>query len=341
MTGTGGKPRAGRLRLGIAGTGFIGTMHARNAAASEAIELVAVASARGADTARTLARELGPTVRALSLQQLWADPEIDAVLLATRTSDHPEHAVEVLRGGKHLLLEKPGGTTVAGQQLIVDEAARHPELVVRVAYHRRHDPRFRELARLIADGAIGEPFAVHSISRERFPPEEADRHSGGFIMDVGVHDFDTARWLLGEDPRTVYAHGHEPVYAGQGPDNVYVTIAYERAATTVQLSRTSVVGLDIRFEVIGTDGTAVLAPAQVGGGITVTTAGRQHEFPADCRAAFPNAYPAELEDFVAACKREQAPGANLVDDHWAVATAVAARASVSRGEALSVGSDWD
>jgi scyllo-inositol 2-dehydrogenase (NAD+) len=336
-----GGSHEGRLRLGIAGTGFIGTMHARHALASETIELTAVASARGADNARALAGGLGAPVRALSLEELWGDPEIDAVLLATRTSDHPRHAIEVLRAGKHLLLEKPGGTTVAQQQLIVDEAARHPELVVRVAYHRRHDPRFRELARLVAAGAIGEPFAAHSISREQFPPEEADRYSGGFIMDVGVHDFDTARWLLDEDPRTVYAYGHEPVYPDQGPDNVYLTIGYESAATTVQLSRTSVVGLDIRFEVIGTEGTAMLAPAQIGGGIMVTSAGRKHEFPADCRTAFPDAYPAELDDFAAACGGQQAPGATLVDDYWAVATAVAARASVERQEPLSVGPDWD
>ena len=281
-------------------------------------------------------------MRALSLQQLWADHEVEAVLLATRTSDHAEHALEVLRAGKHLLLEKPGSTTLAGQEQISEEAVRHPDLVVRVAYHRRHDPRFEELARLIADGAIGEPFAVHSISREDYPPDDGDRYSGGFIMDVGVHDFDTARWLLGEDPRTVFAYGHNPVYAPDaGPDNVYVTIGYERCATTVQLSRTSRVGLEVRIELIGSEGAALLAPARLGAGITVLSAARAHEFPADCRAAFPAAYAKELDDFAAACRGEAAPGATLDDDRWAVATAVAARASAAGGQPLAVGSDWD
>jgi predicted dehydrogenase len=167
----------------MAGTGFIGQMHARNAARADAIEVVAVGSAHGADAAKQLAAELG--VRGLSPQQLWRDDRLDAVLVATRTVDHAQHAVEVLRAGKHLLLEKPGSVDVRGQRQIAEEAAHHPELVVRVAYHRRHDPRFRELWRLIEGGAIGEPLAVHSISREDFPPEEADRYSGGFIMDVG------------------------------------------------------------------------------------------------------------------------------------------------------------
>jgi predicted dehydrogenase len=330
-----------QLRLGIAGTGFIGQMHARNALLSDAIELVAVASARGADTAAKFARKLGETVRGLSLEQLWGEEQVDAVLVATRTSDHEEHAVEVLRAGKHLLLEKPGAIDVAGQQRIAQEAARRPELTTRVAYHRRHDPRFRKLARLIADGRIGEPLAVHSTTREDYPPGKDDGFSGGFIMDVGVHDFDTARWMLGEDPRTVYAHGHSMVYDDGGPDNVYVTIDYDRAATTVQLSRTSAVGLEVRFEVVGTEGAALLAPGRLGGGITLLTKERADRFPVDCRAAFPDAYPVELVDFAAACRGEDASGATLDDDHWAVATAVAAKASAARGEPLSVGRDHD
>jgi predicted dehydrogenase len=336
-----GRDDAGRLRLGIAGTGFIGQMHARNAARSGSVELVAVASARDAQKAAPLAQELGDGVRALSLEQLYGDEEVEAVLLATRTTDHLEHALRVLAAGKHLLLEKPGAVTLADQSRISEAAAARPELCVRVAYHRRHDPRYRELSRLISEGAIGEPFAVHSITREDYPPGDGDRFSGGFILDVGVHDFDTARWLLGADPSTVFARGHSPVYADDGPDNVYVTIAYDRAVTTVQLSRTSRAGLETRFEVVGSEGAVLLAPAQLGGGITITTAARAREFPVDCRAAFPDAYPAELTDFAHACRGATVIGADLDDDRWAVATAIAARASASRGQPLTVGTDWD
>jgi predicted dehydrogenase len=324
------------VRLGIAGTGFIGRMHARNAMRSDAVELVAVAAARGADAAAPLAHELGDGVRALSLEQLWHDDHVDAVLVATRTTDHRAHALAVIEAGKHMLLEKPGAATVDDQRAIAQAAAERPELVVRVAYHRRHDPRYRQLEQLISEGAIGEPYAVHSITREDYPPGENDRFSGGFILDVGVHDFETARWLLGEDPTTVFARGHNPVYADGGPDNVYVTIAYARAAATVQLSRTSRVGLEARFEVVGSDGAALIAPARLGAGLTVTTATRTHEFPVDCRAAFPDAYPAELADFAAACRGEPAASATLHDDAWAVSTAIAVGASAARGEPVAI-----
>jgi scyllo-inositol 2-dehydrogenase (NAD+) len=328
------------LKLAIAGAGFIGEMHARNAARSDAVQLVAVAGARGAASAEPIVAELGGDVRAVSLDEMLAGSDIEAVLLATRTSDHAEHAVRVLEAGKHLLLEKPGAITLSEQQSIRDAAARHPELVVRVAYHRRHDPRFRQLAAVIAEGRIGTPYAAHSITREDYPPSEEERYAGGFIMDVGVHDFDTARWLLGSEPARVFAAGQSAVYERGGADNVYITIDYADAAATVQLSRTSRVGLEVRFEVLGTDGSVLLYPGTVstGGVVAVTTT---RKFPVDCRTAFPEAYPAELRDFAAAVRGEPAPGATLADDRWAVATAVAARASVERGSALEVGPDWE
>jgi scyllo-inositol 2-dehydrogenase (NAD+) len=223
---------------------------------------------------------------------------------------------------------------------IADAAARRPDRVVRIAYHRRHDPRFQELARLIEDGAIGEPYAVHSISREDYPPSDDDRFTGGFIMDVGVHDFDTARWLIGSDPRSVHALAHATRYTDAELDNVYVAIEYGRRAGTVQLSRTSRVGLEMRFEVIGSEGSALLTEQRLGGGITVWTAARAHEFPDDCRAAFAEAYPRELADFAASCRGETVPGATIADDRWAIATALAARVSAARRQTVELGADW-
>lgn len=334
------QPPHAPLRLGVAGTGFIGRLHVRNAVRSEMVDLVAVASAHGSGAA-DIARELGPQVRPMALEDLLSSDEIEAVFVATRTSDHAKHAIEALRNGKHVLIEKPGTVTLSDHRLICDASAADPGLVVRVAYHRRHDPRFRELSALVTSGTIGEPFGVHMASREDFPPSEADHYSGGFILDVGVHDFDTARWLLGEDPASVYALTHAPVYRDAELDNVYVTIGYGRGVATTQLARTSSVGLDIRCEIVGSDGSAMLTNSSLAGGITVLTAARAHEFPADCSEGFPEAYVAELEDFALSCRGVASPGATLDDDRWAVATGVAARASAASGNALAVGPDWE
>lgn len=328
------------VRLGIAGTGFISGVHAASAMRSPSVELVAVASARGRAT-RERVGALDPAVELLTLEELFASDAVEAIMVCTRTSDHAEHAVRVLEAEKHLLLEKPGATTVDDQARIASAAGAHPELVARVAYHRHHDARFRELADRLAAGEIGEPFAVHLTSREDFPPSDADAAAGGFIMDVGVHDFDTARWLLGGDPTAVFTQVHAPVYGDADVDNAYITIALGDKAATVNLSRTSVYGMDIRCEVVGPGGSIQIAEPTVGGAMAVLTADSASAFPADCRDRFHDAYRAQMDAFGRACRGEQTDGATLEDDRWAVATAVAARASGARGERLAVGPSWD
>ncbi len=327
------------VRLGIAGTGFISAVHRRCALHSDGVSLAAVASARGRAT-RDRVGALDPDVRLLTMDELISSDDVDAMLVCTRTADHADHAVRVLEAGKHVLLEKPGAISLADHARIEAAAAAHPDRVVRVAYHRRHDPGFGEVAQAIEAGAIGGPFAVQLASREDFPPSADDGPAGGFIMDVGVHDFDTARWLLGADPRTAYALVHNPVYLESDLDNAYVTIGHGGAVATTHLSRTSTLGMEIRCEVLGPDGSIMLAQAATGTGVTVLGPGMEPRFPADCRDRFADAYQAQMDDFAAACRGEQTPNATLADDRFAVATAVAARASAARGEPLEVGRDW-
>src|SRR5690348_2484662 len=202
------------------------------------------------------------------MDELLGSDDVDAIVVCTRTADHADHAVRVLEAGKHLLLEKPGAISLADHARIEAAAAAQPNRAVRVAYHRRHDPGFRELAAAVAAGAIGTPFAVQLASREDFPPSADDGPAGGFIMDVGVHDFDTARWLLGADPTTAYALVQNPVYLDADLDNAHITIGLGTAVATTHLSRTSTLGMEIRCEVIGPNGSVVLAQAATGTGVT-------------------------------------------------------------------------
>jgi len=138
------------VRLGIVGTGFISAVHRACALASADVELVAVASARGRAT-RDRVGPLDPDVALLTIAELVASDTVDAVLVCTRTRDHADHAVAVLAAGKHLLLEKPGAISLADHGRIEAAAAAHPGQVVRVAYHRRHDPGFCEFPQPLCD----------------------------------------------------------------------------------------------------------------------------------------------------------------------------------------------
>ena len=112
------------MRLGIVGTGFIAAVHASCAARSRDVDLVAVAGVRGRAGAGRIPG-LDPAVRLATVDELLAMEDVEAVLVCSRTVDHPDHAIAVLAAGKHLLLEKPGAIGTEAQARIREAAASH------------------------------------------------------------------------------------------------------------------------------------------------------------------------------------------------------------------------
>ena len=316
-------------------------MHARNAARLDGIDLVAVASTRPS-RAEEVGRELG--VRACTYEELFAADDVDAVVLAARSVDHARHAVAVLAAGKHLMLEKPGATTLRDHAAL--RAAARPDVVLQVAYMRRYDGDFVEAKRLVTAGAIGAPLAVLTTSRDMEWAEGEDpRDTGGFLLDMASHDYDTACWMLGQEPVEAYAARQAEVYpelAEMGDlDGAVVTIRFaDGGLASTHVSRTCVFGHDIRCEVVGTDGSVLVGNGASRAGVLLLQSGDAPRFPSDYRARFADAYRAELAGFVAACRGDGPPGPGLDDDARAVSIGVAARASAVAGKPLEVGLDW-
>jgi predicted dehydrogenase len=331
------------LRIGVAGLGGMGIVHARNALGLEGARLVAVASTRR-EVAAGAAAELG--VRASSYEELFAADDVDAIVLAARSVDHAERAVAVLEAGKHLFLEKPGATTLAGHDAVRAAAAARPGQVVQVGYNRRFDGRWREARRLIDEGAVGRPLLVTGVSRDvRLPEPEDPVTTGGFLVDMASHDYDAACWFLGQEPVEAFAARQWSVYpeleALGDLDNAAVTVRFDGGgAAVVHISRTCPWGHDIRLEVVGDEGSVLIGNAGSRAGVTLMTRGDSEGFPQDYRALFADAYVAELAAFVAACRGEGPRGPALEDDRRALATGVAARASAVAGRPLEVGPDW-
>ncbi|HEX6702411.1 MAG TPA: Gfo/Idh/MocA family oxidoreductase [Gaiellaceae bacterium] len=329
------------MRIGVAGLGGMGLVHARNALELEDAELVAVAAARPG-RAEEVAAELG--VRGCTYDELFAAEDVDAVVLAARSVDHARLACRVLAAGKHLLLEKPGATTLRDHAAL--RAAAVPGLVLQVAYMRRYDAEFVEARRLVSVGAVGTPLAVLMTSRDMEWPEGEDpRDTGGFLVDMAVHDYDTACWMLGQEPVEAFAARQAEVYpelAELGDlDNAVVTVRFDGGGLAcTHVSRTCVYGHDIRCEIVGTDGCVLVGNAASRDRVLLLQGGDAARFPADYRARFADAYRAELAAFVATCREEGPPGPGLDDDARAVAIGVAARASAVAAKPLEVGLDW-
>ena len=333
----------GILRIGVAGLGGMGTLHAHNVVAAPGAELVAVGSTRSG-RAREVAAELG--VDARRYEELYADESLDAIIVAARSIDHAAVGQAVLRSGKHLFLEKPGSTSLADHDALSEAAAAQPEGIVQVGYHRRYDAAFVETKRLVASGAVGEPLLVLLTSRDvRTPEPEDPGPAGGFLVDMAAHDYDAACWLLGQEPVDVHAVRQAKVYPELlelgDLDNAVVTIRFDGGGlATTHVSRTCAFGHDIRAEVVGSDGSILVGNAASRDGVVVLTADDGSAFPLDYRERFADAYRDELAAFVAACSGAGAVGPGLAEDRRAVAIGVAARASAVGGAPLEVGRDW-
>ena len=331
------------MRIGVAGLGGMGFVHARNALATAGATLVAVASTRD-ERAHEVAAELG--VRAASYPELFAADDIDAIVVAARSIDHACVGCDVLRSGKHLFLEKPGATTLAGHDALLTEAAARPKAIVQVGYHRRYDAGFVEAHRLVTSGAVGKPLLVLQTSRDiRTPEPEDPGPAGGFLVDMASHDYDAASWLLDQEPVEAHAVRQASVYpeleALGDLDNAAVTIRFaDGGIGTTHVSRICAFGHDVRCEVVGSEGSILIGNAASRDGVLVLTARDRAAFATDYRDLFADAYRAELAAFVAACSGDGPPGPGLADDRRAVATGIAARASAVDGVTRAVGVDW-
>ena len=198
-----------KVRWGILSTAKIGTEKVIPAMRQGTYcELAAIASRDGAN-ARRVADRLGIPRAYGSYEELLADPEIDAVYNPLPNHLHVPWTLNALTAGKHVLCEKPIGMTAAEAQTLADAATRHPHLKVMEAFMYRFHPQWRRARQLVADGAIGELRAIHTIFAYYLDDPNNIRNmadlGGGALMDIGCYAISLARFLFASEPARVCA----------------------------------------------------------------------------------------------------------------------------------------
>ena len=246
------------VRVAVLGAGRIGQIHAANVAANRRANLVAVADPIEA-AARSLADRLGCEA-STNAEALIARADIDAVVIGTPSDTHAYLMLKAAHAGKAVLCEKPVDNDLAKADAAVSELK---ELNARVmmAFNRRFDPSNIELRRAIDAGEIGEVRQVIITSRDPgLPPRDYVAHSGGIFRDMAIHDFDMARFLLGEEPVEVYAKASRVVDAAmmeEFADFDTVMVILQTASGKqchINCCREAVYGYDQRFEILGSKG---------------------------------------------------------------------------------------
>ncbi|MFD2216769.1 MULTISPECIES: inositol 2-dehydrogenase [Metabacillus] len=249
-----------KLTLGIIGAGRIGRLHVDNLKLVPEIKIKGVSDVV-IDHLETWATEKQIEVLTTDYKVLLNDPEIDAVFICSPTTTHANLIKEAAAAGKHIFCEKPVSFSVEETEEALAEVDK-AGVKLQVGFNRRFDPNFKKIRSLVQDGTIGIPHILRITSRDPQPPGvDYIKTSGGLFMDMAIHDFDMARYVMGSEVVEVSAHGAvlvDPAIGEAGDiDTAIVTLKFANGALgVIDNSRQAVYGYDQRLEIFGDKGAA-------------------------------------------------------------------------------------
>jgi inositol 2-dehydrogenase len=273
---------------------------------------------------------------------LLADPAIDAVVIVSPTHTHKALVTAAAAAGKPAFCEKPLALSLdeCGQmQAAVERAG----AFFQMGFMRRFDPGYVAAKRQIEQGRIGRPVVFKSTSRDPFPPKLDylnPASSGGLLVDMGIHDFDLARWFMG-DVASVSAVGGVlafPEFSTVGDiDNAIAMLTFaDGRLGVIDLSRNGVYGYDISTELLGTEGTLRVGYLRETPLLTMTRNSVAHDTVPYFMERFERAYTAQLRDFASNVIGQKQPAITINDGVEALRVALAATEAQHTGKRVDV-----
>jgi len=334
------------LQVVLVGAGRAGANHALHLAEHVPAASIAGVVDSDANSARTLAEQLGCAAHA-SLEEAIERTRFDAVVIATPTFTHRDLAVTAAAAGKHVFCEKPMAITERECDEMAD-AAERAGVVLQVGFMRRFQPEFVAARRRIEAGEIGDPMVIKSLTRgPGLPPRWAWdlKTSNGMLAEVNSHDFDCVRWLLGCEITRVYAETANVKGTQRGVDvadfydNAVVTLRFASGAVgTIDGTCPADYGYDARVEIVGTEG--LLQIGEVRGEALLMVQDRETGAVSPVHRTWPErfeaGYRAQMRAFAAAARSGGAPPVTAADGRAAVHAVRAANRSWQEGRPITL-----
>jgi predicted dehydrogenase len=266
------------------------------------------------------------------------DPGLDAIIIVSPTHTHCDLVIGALERGKPVFCEKPPALSLAETQTMQDAVTR-AQGFLQMGFMRRFDAGYAAAKKHIEEGTIGTPIVFKSSSRDPSRPslEYANpKSSGGMIVDMGIHDFDLARWFMGEVASVTAVGGTlaYPELAEVGDiDNAIITLTFASGCIgEVDLSRSGIYGYDISAEILGTMGTLRIGYLRETPVLVMTKNHIAHDTVPFFMERFRDAYTAQLQNFVDNLQNDRKPPISIEDAAEALRIAVAAARAQSTGE---------
>ncbi len=319
-----------KINVGIIGAGRIGRVHAENLAYRIPEAQVVAVSDVFLEAAEKCALDFQIPVAFKDHRAILENKDIEAVIICSSTDTHAQFISEAAIAGKHIFCEKPIALDLAK----IDQALKTVEqngVKLQIGFNRRFDPNFKQAHELVAAGKIGTPHLLRITSRDPAPPPlEYVKVSGGIFLDMTIHDFDMARYLMGNEVEEIYAAGTvlvDPAIGAAGDvDTALITLRFANGAMgAIDNSRRAVYGYDQRVEVFGSEGVVVVANNTPHQAVLSNAEGVHSALPLYFfLERYTEAYVAEMKAFIGTIRRDTAPPVSGLDGRVPVVMGLAA-----------------
>ena len=334
-----------RLNVGVIGAGRLGKVYVRDLAGRIPETRVVAVADQSEALAQSVAAEFDVAKCYADPRALIDDPAVDAIVIVTPTHTHRELVIAAAGTKKPIFCEKPPALSlpeIAEMKAAIEQAG----VFFQMGFMRRFDAGYAAAKQQIEAGRIGVPLVFKATSRDPFRPslEYANpSSSGGMLIDMGIHDFDLARWFMG-DVNTVAAIGGTIAYpelATVGDiDNAIVSLTFTSGKLgVVDLTRSGIYGYDISTEILGLEGTIRIGYLRETPIMVMTKAhGVSHDTVPYFMERFRDAYTNQLQNFAQNVLQGRETPITIDDGMEALRVGVAATRARETGTTVSVAS---
>lgn len=331
-----------KIVVGILGAGRIGKLHATNIAGMPDVRIKVIADPFANEEMVKWAEGIGVKNITKDTDEVFNDPEINAVVICSSTDTHADFISKAAEAGKNIFCEKPIDLNVNKIKKAL-ETVEKANVKLQVGFVRRFDHNHKKVHDLVKLGKVGEPHIVKISSRDpERPPMEYVKVSGGIFVDMMIHDFDMARYLSGSDVEEVYAAGSvliDPKFAEYGDvDTAMVVLKFKNGALGfIDNSRETNYGYDQRTEVFGSKGCAAVSNDTPNTAVLTTADGVFSDKPVwFFLERYNDAFIAEMRAFFDAIINDTETPVTGIDGLRPVQIAIAAEKSLKEGRPVKI-----
>ena len=332
------------IEIAVFGAGRIGQVHALNAASNPSARLKYLVDPVAGSQREALAERTG--AKAVDADTVFADPEIDGIVIASPTDTHAELLLKAVEASKAIFCEKPISLDFRTVEEVSERVMRSG-LPCMLGFQRRYDPNFRQIRNRIAGGEAGNLEHIVMYTRDPSPPPRSYvERSGGMFRDQAIHDFDMARYLLREEIATVYAVGNcliDPEIGAAGDVDTAMITLTSVSGRYVQMvnCRRAPFGYDQRLEALCSKEVLYVENRPQSSVVVADANGFRTAPPMNYFIErFADAYREEMAAFVEMIETGTEPLAGIRDGLEAQRLAEAAIVSMQTGQPVGIGPNW-